>query len=121
HRLQMLRAGQEFGNEFRRRENHLEDSALSGEYLQLDLAAVAAGLGATARKAETAAEFAAALAEARDANGPFVIVVPTVPHADLPGAGVWWDVAPAEVSEQDWVRAKRAEYETDITAQRYYG
>ncbi|HVX42885.1 MAG TPA: 3D-(3,5/4)-trihydroxycyclohexane-1,2-dione acylhydrolase (decyclizing) [Mycobacteriales bacterium] len=121
HRLQMLRAGQEFGNEFRRREKDLENSALSGEYLQLDLAAAAAGLGATAKKVDTADEFAAALAEARDATGPFVIVVPTVPHADLPGAGVWWDVAPAEVSEQDWVRAKRAEYEKDITAQRYYG
>ena len=27
-----------------------------------------------------------------------MIVVPVIPHADLPGAGVWWDVAPAEVS-----------------------
>lgn len=121
HRLQMLRAGQEFGNEFRRREGRLDDSALSGDYLELDLAAVAAGLGATARRAETAAELERALDEARTAKGPFVIVVPTLPHADLPGAGVWWDVAPAEVSEQDWVRAKRAEYEKDITAQRYYG
>ena len=32
-------------------------------------------------------------------RGPVVIVVPAIPHADLPGAGVWWDVAPAEVSE----------------------
>ena len=54
--------------------------------------------GARACRATTAAELRDALSGTRDHPGPVVIVVPVVPHADLPGAGVWWDVAPAEVS-----------------------
>ena len=48
-------------------------------------------------------------------------MVPVIPHADLPGAGVWWDVAPAEVSESDTVAQLRAEYEEGRSAQRWYG
>ena len=39
-----------------------------------------------------------------------VIVVPAIPHAELPAAGVWWDVAPAEVSDSESVARLRAEY-----------
>ena len=60
---------------------------------------VAAGLGARGVRANTAAELRDALDETRGHQGTVVIVVPAIPHADLPGAGVWWDVAPAEVSE----------------------
>ena len=106
HRLQMLRSGREFGNEFRYRPEPLQLAAadvtkaprLEGDYLRLDLVQVAAGLGARACRATTAAELRDALSGTRDHHGPVVIVVPVVPHADLPGAGVWWDVAPAEVS-----------------------
>jgi 3D-(3,5/4)-trihydroxycyclohexane-1,2-dione acylhydrolase (decyclizing) len=126
HRLQMGRSGREFGNEFRYRTNPLDlDSAkparLDGEYLRVDLAQVAAGLGARAITATTADEVRAALADTRDHDGPVVIVVPVIPHADLPGAGVWWDVAPAEVSEQKAVADLRAEYEEGLASQRWYG
>jgi 3D-(3,5/4)-trihydroxycyclohexane-1,2-dione acylhydrolase (decyclizing) len=50
-----------------------------------------------------------------------VIVVPVVPHADLPGAGVWWDVAPAEVSGTEATPGLRAEYEADLSTQRWFG
>jgi 3D-(3,5/4)-trihydroxycyclohexane-1,2-dione acylhydrolase (decyclizing) len=50
-----------------------------------------------------------------------VIVVPTVPHVDLPGGDVWWDVAPAEVSGQEWVRTLRADYEQARGRQRWFG
>jgi 3D-(3,5/4)-trihydroxycyclohexane-1,2-dione acylhydrolase (decyclizing) len=50
-----------------------------------------------------------------------VIVVPSIPHADLPGAGVWWDVAPAEVSETPGVAELRAEYEQGLELQRWHG
>ena len=105
HRLQMLRSGREFGNEFRYRKDGLDlgadatQSRLEGDYLKVDLVQVAAGLGARALLARTAKEVREALADTRDHPGPVVIVVPAIPHADLPGAGVWWDVAPAEVSE----------------------
>jgi 3D-(3,5/4)-trihydroxycyclohexane-1,2-dione acylhydrolase (decyclizing) len=130
HRLQMGRSGREFGNEFRYREGGLDvagaDGAakpprLEGEYLRLDLVQVAAGLGARAVRATTAGEVRTALAQTREHDGPVVIVVPVIPHADLPGAGVWWDVAPAEVAEQEAVRRLRAEYEDGLALQRWHG
>jgi 3D-(3,5/4)-trihydroxycyclohexane-1,2-dione acylhydrolase (decyclizing) len=127
----MLRAGREFGNEFRAREGGaigdngdgaLADGRLAGDYIPLDLAKVAEGLGATVYRATTPGEVRAALAGARDASGPVVIVAETLPHVDLPGAGVWWDVAPAEVSDDELVRKLRAEYDADRERlQRYYG
>jgi 3D-(3,5/4)-trihydroxycyclohexane-1,2-dione acylhydrolase (decyclizing) len=41
-----------------------------------------------------------------------VIVIDTDPQAATNGGGAWWDVAVAEVSEKDSVRAARAEYDT---------
>jgi 3D-(3,5/4)-trihydroxycyclohexane-1,2-dione acylhydrolase (decyclizing) len=130
HRLQMGRSGREFGNEFRYRQGSLAlagaDGAakpprLEGGYLHLDLVQVAAGLGARAVRATTADEVRTALTETREHHGPVVIVVPVIPHADLPGAGVWWDVAPAEVAEQEEVRRLRAAYEDGLALQRWHG
>jgi 3D-(3,5/4)-trihydroxycyclohexane-1,2-dione acylhydrolase (decyclizing) len=125
----MLRSGREFGNEFRYRDGALDlggQSAakpprLEGDYLEVDLVKVAEGLGARAVRAATAAEVRAALDATRDHDGPVVIVVPVVPHADLPGAGVWWDVAPAEVAEQEAVAALRVGYEDGLALQRWHG
>ena len=67
HRLQMGRNGREFGNEFRYRTTGLQlsdtevaDKAarLDGDYLSVDLAQVAAGLGARAVRAVTATDSA---------------------------------------------------------------
>ncbi|HEV2870895.1 MAG TPA: thiamine pyrophosphate-dependent enzyme, partial [Actinomycetota bacterium] len=128
HRLQMLRSGREFGNEFRYRDGGLDLTGaaakpprLEGEYLDVDLVKVAEGLGARALRATTADEVRAALAATRDHGGPVVLVVPAIPHADLPGAGVWWDVAPAEVAEQEAVARLRAEYEDGLATQRWHG
>ncbi|MFE4967714.1 3D-(3,5/4)-trihydroxycyclohexane-1,2-dione acylhydrolase (decyclizing) [Streptomyces sp. NPDC056660] len=126
HRLQMGRSGREFGNEFRYRDGSLEigsgkPARLEGGYLQVDLVKTAEGLGARAIRATTADEVRAALVGTRDHDGPVVLVVPVIPHADLPGAGVWWDVAPAEVSEQETVARLRHEYEEGMASQRWYG
>jgi 3D-(3,5/4)-trihydroxycyclohexane-1,2-dione acylhydrolase (decyclizing) len=131
HRLQMFRNGREFGNEFRYRTDGLQladgdrakpASRLDGAYLSVDLVQVAAGLGAHAVRAVTAADLRTALDETRGHQGTVAIVVETIPHADLPGAGVWWDVAPAEVSEVYTVAPLRAEYEADREAlQRWFG
>ena len=67
------------------------------------------------------AELRDALSATRDHPGPVVIVVPVIPHADLPGAGVWWDVAPAEVSTLGITAGLRAEYDSDIKEQRWFG
>jgi len=34
---------------------------------------------------------------------------------------VWWDVAPAEVSDQDAVAQRRADYEAGLASQRWFG
>ena len=120
-RLQMWRTGKHFANEFRHRMAALGEGELEGDYLSLDLAAVARGLGATAWSVETTEDLKDALDKARGTPGPTVIVVPTAPHENLPAAGVWWDVAPAEVSQQPWVAEKRSEYEGDLDRQRWYG
>ena len=128
HRLQMFRNGREFGNEFRYRTQPLElaDAAgvakaarLSGDYLTVDLVQIAAGLGAKAMRPTTADDLRDALDDTRGYPGTVVIVVPAIPHADLPAAGVWWDVAPAEVSDVETVPPLRAEYEQDRKTQRW--
>jgi 3D-(3,5/4)-trihydroxycyclohexane-1,2-dione acylhydrolase (decyclizing) len=117
-RLQMFRVGRHFGNEFRVRDGR---GRLDGDYVQLDLAKSAEGLGARAWRAATPDELRTALAEARDEQRPCVIVCETEPHRYLPDAGVWWDVAPAEVSGMPEVQERRAEYERDRdTLQRFY-
>ena len=130
HRLQMMRSGAEFGNEFRYRNGPLDVAGggdadkphrLDGDYLRVDLAKVAEGLGARAVRAVTAGAVRDALESTRGHRGPVVIVVPVIPHADLPGAGVWWDVAPAEVSDQHTVAALRADYEAGLVEQRWHG
>ena len=127
HRLQMGRHGREFGNEFRYRTGPLDlsgDTAqprLDGDYLEVDLVQVARGLGARGIRANTAAEVRAALDETRGHPGPVVIVVPVIPHVDLPGAGAWWDVAPSEVSEDETVQRLRTEYEAGLSKQLWLG
>ena len=126
----MGRNGREFGNEFRYRTTGLQLSGpevadkaarLDGDYLSVDLVQVAAGLGARAVRADTATDLRNALNETRGHQGTVVIVVAAIPHADLPGAGVWWDVAPAEVSELPTVPPLREDYESGRQTQRWFG
>jgi 3D-(3,5/4)-trihydroxycyclohexane-1,2-dione acylhydrolase (decyclizing) len=125
-RLQMWRTGAHFANEFRYRQGDAmvtEEGAgrLEGDFLKIDLVKMAEGMGAKALRPVTADEVRKALEEARDHDGPVVIVVPTVPHANLPSAEVWWDVAPAEVHEQPWINEKRKEYEAGLARQKWHG
>jgi 3D-(3,5/4)-trihydroxycyclohexane-1,2-dione acylhydrolase (decyclizing) len=116
-RLQLWRHGRMFGNEFRAR----QDGRLAGEYLRLDLAKTAEGLGARTWRVETPEALRSALEEARAERGVCVIVAETEPHRYLPGSDVWWDVAPAEVSGEPEVRERRADYEREqAELQRFY-
>ncbi|HTW98513.1 MAG TPA: 3D-(3,5/4)-trihydroxycyclohexane-1,2-dione acylhydrolase (decyclizing) [Acidimicrobiales bacterium] len=120
-RLQMDRVGHSFGNEFRHREGPLPAASLTGDYLELDLVSIARGLGAHACRASSSAEVRAALLEARHSEGPSVVVVPVEPYANLPASEVWWDIAPAEVAEQEGVAERRRIYEEARKAQRWFG
>lgn len=125
-RLQMWRSGAHFGNEFRYRQGDsmvTEAGAgrLEGGYLDIDIVKMAEGMGAKAVRPISADDVRSALEDARDHDGPVVIVVPTIPHANLPSSEVWWDVAPAEVYEQPWIAAKREEYEAGLAHQKWHG
>jgi 3D-(3,5/4)-trihydroxycyclohexane-1,2-dione acylhydrolase (decyclizing) len=70
----------------------------------------------------TANDFRKVLDDTRNEAGPVVIVVPTIPHANLPGSNVWWDVAPAEVSENSpWVGEVTPDYTDGLATQRWHG
>ena len=125
-RLQMWRTGAHFGNEFRYRQGdsmitEQGTGRLEGGYLDIDIVKMAEGMGAKALRPITADEVRDALEEARGHDGPVVIVVPTIPHANLPSSEVWWDVAPAEVYEQPWIAQKREEYEAGLAHQKWHG
>jgi 3D-(3,5/4)-trihydroxycyclohexane-1,2-dione acylhydrolase (decyclizing) len=110
-RLQVWRTGVSFGNEFRHRDR--AKNRLEGEYVKLDLARNAESFGARTWHAANAEELRRALGEARNEKRPCVIVVETEANRFLPGGGVWWDVAPAEVSQDSETQKRRAEYDTD--------
>jgi 3D-(3,5/4)-trihydroxycyclohexane-1,2-dione acylhydrolase (decyclizing) len=92
----------------------------STEVLPLDLAANAESLGARVIRARGIAELREGLAEARGADGPVVIHIEADRYRGVPSYESWWDVPVAEVSEEETVRAARAEYERDHTSQRQY-
>jgi 3D-(3,5/4)-trihydroxycyclohexane-1,2-dione acylhydrolase (decyclizing) len=130
-RLQMWRVGKSFANEFRYRtagpifteKSNVagKPARLEGDYLKIDLVQMARGMGCKSYRPITADEFRKVLVDTRNESGPVVIVVPTIQHALLPGSGVWWDVAPAEVSTQPWVDPLRKEYEAGLNSQRWHG
>jgi 3D-(3,5/4)-trihydroxycyclohexane-1,2-dione acylhydrolase (decyclizing) len=127
-RLQVSRGGTSFGNEFVMRSGQLDlahgggGAGYSATFVRHDLVSVARGLGAEAYHVTDTADLLTALAKARSATSPFVIVAEIDPYSDLPPSGVWWDVAPAEVSATPGVEALRDAYQTDrARLQRQYG
>ena len=101
-RLQMGTGGAEF--------NNLYAHARIENQPQIDFAAHAAAMGATAVKVGSIAELEAALARRTEVRGPYVIVIDTDPYPSTPHGGHWWDVAVPEVSARPQVRDARATY-----------
>ena len=88
--------------------------------LPIDFVANARSLGARAIRATTIAELRAALADAKAAPETSVIVVETDPLTTVPSYDAWWEVVPAEVSEQDGVRKARQDWSANKKRQRRY-
>jgi 3D-(3,5/4)-trihydroxycyclohexane-1,2-dione acylhydrolase (decyclizing) len=82
-----------------------------GDLLPVDFVSNAASLGAWAIGVKTREELAAALAEGRRQTRTSVVVVETAYEERVPGYESWWDVAIAEVSEHESVKAARQKYE----------
>jgi 3D-(3,5/4)-trihydroxycyclohexane-1,2-dione acylhydrolase (decyclizing) len=117
--LQMARAGRSFGNEFRARD--ASTHRLEGEYIKVDFARNVESMGARVWKAATADQVRVALREARTEKRTCAIVVETEKHSYLPGPDVWWDVAPAEATNDAVTRDLRKQYEEERKKhQKYY-
>jgi 3D-(3,5/4)-trihydroxycyclohexane-1,2-dione acylhydrolase (decyclizing) len=106
-----------FGTKFRYRD---EQGRFEGDLLPVDLAANAASLGARAIGVRSVGELRDALKTARDSDQTVVVHVETDPSESVTIGGAWWDVAVAEVSTSEPVRAARADYERNRQAQRPY-
>lgn len=105
-RLQVATGGAEF--------NNLLDHARHETPSRIDFAAHAASMGADAVHVSSIDELESALASARGASGPFVVVIDTDPYPSTPHGGHWWDVAVPEVSDRTEVRKARAAYEAHL-------
>ena len=97
-----------------------DDTAESVKSLPLDLAANAKSLGAHVISCETYDDFLAALETAKGIDHTTVIYIQNDRYVGVPGYESWWDVAIAEVSEIESVRAARAEYEQAVKKERYF-
>ncbi|WP_237225143.1 3D-(3,5/4)-trihydroxycyclohexane-1,2-dione acylhydrolase (decyclizing) [Rothia nasisuis] len=117
-RLQMMKFGKQFGNDFRYRPE--PDAQLTGDYLSVDLAAIGAGLGAHTVTARTVEEVREAFSVTRSLEGPVMILVPTIPLVDLPGSGVFWDVSPAETAPQEQVQELYRDYVEGLKDQKWH-
>jgi 3D-(3,5/4)-trihydroxycyclohexane-1,2-dione acylhydrolase (decyclizing) len=104
--LQVDKAGIDFGNEFRRREN----GRLDGPYLPVDFAANVGSFGVEVFEADDLAAVGAALAKARTATGPAAVICRVEPHRRLVGSDAWWDVAVPQVSERAETRQAAARH-----------
>ena len=109
--LQMARAGHSFGNEFRRRDGSA--NRLEGEFLAIDYAKNAESFGARAWHCKTEADVRAAFRAAREETRSCVIVIETEKYRYTPWSETWWDVAPAEVTDDSVTREIRQQYDQD--------
>ena len=118
-RLQLARTGREFGNEFRARDRRT--NRLEGEYMTVDFAKNAEAFGCRAWSVDTVDGLRGALGEARAETRASVIVAEVQKHTFGPASEVWWDVAPAEATEDEKTRRLREEYEAErAQLQRHY-
>ncbi len=107
-RLQIGCGGAEF--------NNLLDHSHHVNRSNIDFAAHAGSMGASAVHVNSISELETALARRHAIAGPFVVVIDTDPYPTTPVGGHWWDVAVPEVSNRDEVQEKRRAYEAQVRA-----
>jgi len=117
HALQRARTGRSFGLEFRGRAS----DDLSGDYIDIDLAANARSFGCAAWRVETSDELRCALQAAREDPMPSVVVVRTEPHRLLLDSECWWDVGVAEVSARPETREAERRSSAGRKGMRWFG
>jgi 3D-(3,5/4)-trihydroxycyclohexane-1,2-dione acylhydrolase (decyclizing) len=88
--------------------------------LPIDFAANARSLGAVVLECKTAAEYSAALKEAKTTDRTTVIVIRNDRYIAVPGYESWWDVTVAEVSEMPDVQKARKAWEEKRKKEVYF-
>jgi len=104
------------GTEYRYRQN----GKLEGAAIPVDFVANAKSLGADAVRAHTREDLRKALLEAKKSPKTSVVVIETDYAQRVPGYESWWDVAIAEVSTVESVRAAHAKYVEAKKKERVY-
>ncbi|MES2434697.1 MAG: 3D-(3,5/4)-trihydroxycyclohexane-1,2-dione acylhydrolase (decyclizing) [Pseudomonadota bacterium] len=98
--------------------NNLLDDSYHVNPSHIDFTAHAAAMGANAVKVATIAELEVALAAAKGAKIPQVIVIDTDPWPGTDAGGTWWDVGVPAVSTRAEVNAAHATYKAKQKNQR---
>ncbi|AMB40436.1 MULTISPECIES: 3D-(3,5/4)-trihydroxycyclohexane-1,2-dione acylhydrolase (decyclizing) [Paenarthrobacter] len=110
--------GREFGTQYK--ERNAGSGRLDGPVLEFDIAANAASMGCAAWSTTTIEEFEGALAEARAAEGPAVIVAHVEQYRYLSGNGAFWDVGVPMTSQRPGSQEGTAKHLEGRARQRYY-
>jgi 3D-(3,5/4)-trihydroxycyclohexane-1,2-dione acylhydrolase (decyclizing) len=97
--------------------NNLLSDARHESLPDIDFAAHARSLGATAEKVGGIAELEAALGRASESDSTYVIVIDTDPAISTEAGGAWWDVAVPEVSSRPEVQAARKAYDSRLSGE----
>ncbi len=100
--------------------NNMLDDSYHVNAANIDFIAHAGSMGAITRKVGSVAELEAAMAEAKTATLPTVILIETDAGPGTGAGGTWWDVAVPEVSVRPQVNAAREKYEMN-TARQWLG
>jgi 3D-(3,5/4)-trihydroxycyclohexane-1,2-dione acylhydrolase (decyclizing) len=114
--LQIGKAGIDFGNEFRTR----DDGRLTGDYVPVDYASNIAAFGVTVLRADDLDSVGEALDRVRELSGPAAIVCHVEPHRGVVGSDTWWDVGVAQTSEEAGTREAADRHVAAGTGQRYF-
>ncbi len=98
--------------------NNLLSDSVHEQLPDIDYAAHAASMGATAVKVAGIDELEAAVTRAVAAKGVQVVVIDTDPGPSTAAGGSWWDVAVPAISDREGMAAIRTSYEAGRQTQK---
>ena len=106
-----------FGTDYRSRTG---TGQLDGEHLPVDFVALCRGLGACAVRAHSREDLKQAVEAMKGEKRTSAVVIEVDKEMRVRGYESWWDVPIAEVSENESVRAARADYEEAVKKERHH-
>jgi 3D-(3,5/4)-trihydroxycyclohexane-1,2-dione acylhydrolase (decyclizing) len=115
--LQTSCGGNEFGNEFRHREE--SNHRLDGAFVEIDFCANAKSMGASVFRADNEASLIDALAKAKEETRTTLIYVPIRRESNVPGYS-WWEVPVSGSSNLPAVQQAHENYKEAKKTQKFY-